>query len=102
MSSATMPRVPWDAHGPLWVSEDGHFLQHADGTGFFWLGDTAWKLARLAPDDIERYMANRLGRGFNVIQMDVRGANPNYAGESPFEGDGPPFPSVQSANPMSL
>jgi len=27
-------------HGFLKVSEDGHYLCHADGTPFFWLGDT--------------------------------------------------------------
>lgn len=87
--------LPWDAHGPLCVSDNGHYLQHTDGTGFFWLGDTAWKLARLAPDDVERYLRNRASKGFSVVQMDVRGADPNYAGESPFAGGGPPFPSVR-------
>src|SRR5262245_30628138 len=29
-------------HGPVEVAPDGRFFQHADGTPFFWLGDTAW------------------------------------------------------------
>ena len=58
---------PWEARGALRVSDDGHHLQHTDGTGFFWLGDTAWKLARLGPDDIQRYMSNRAGKSFNRV-----------------------------------
>jgi len=33
--------APWDAHGRLRVTPDGHYLQHEDGTPFFWLADTA-------------------------------------------------------------
>lgn len=87
--------LPWAAHGSLRVSDNGHYLEHADGTGFFWLGDTAWKLARLTPEDIDRYLENRASRGFNVIQMDVSGADPNYAGQAPFEGAGRPWSSVR-------
>ncbi|MCD8365611.1 MAG: DUF4038 domain-containing protein, partial [Clostridiales bacterium] len=29
-------------HGFLRVSEDHDYLEHADGTPFFWLGDTHW------------------------------------------------------------
>lgn len=31
-------------HGRLQVTKDGHYLQFADGTPFFWLGDTGWEL----------------------------------------------------------
>lgn len=95
MQSPTLPPPPWKVHGALCVSDNGHYLQHTDGTGFFWLGDTAWKLARLTPDDVDRYLDARANRGFNVIQMDVKGANPNYAGEAPFEGDATPYPSMR-------
>jgi hypothetical protein len=47
---------------PLQVSPNGHYLQLADGTPFFWLGDTAWKLGRLSPGDVERYVDNRHAR----------------------------------------
>src|SRR5262245_14862742 len=29
-------------HGPIRVSSTGTYLAHADGTPFFWLGDTVW------------------------------------------------------------
>ncbi len=95
MTATPTPRPPWEAHDPLQVSDNGHFLQHADGTGFFWLGDTAWKLARLAPEDVERYLTDRASKGFNVVQMNLVGAMPNYAGEMPFEGPGPPWAAVR-------
>ena len=38
---------PWEQHGPLGVSENGHFLVHEDGTPFFWTGDTPWALFTL-------------------------------------------------------
>jgi hypothetical protein len=78
----------------LQVTPNGHCLQLADGTPFFWLGDTAWKLGRLSPEDVERYMRDRCRKGFNVVQMDAIGARPNYAGEMPFEGQGPPYAEV--------
>lgn len=60
-------QFPWE-HGVLKVSENKHFLQHTDGTGFFMMADTAWHLARkLAPDDIDIYLEDRKNRGFNVI-----------------------------------
>ena len=40
---------PWD-HGKLQVSDNQRFLQHADGTPFFWLGETAW----LMPQRLKR------------------------------------------------
>jgi hypothetical protein len=78
----------------LRVSANGHYLIQGDGTPFFWLGDTAWKLARLTPEDVDRYLENRAGRGFNVIQVNVSGGQPDYAGHMPFQGAGPPYPSV--------
>jgi hypothetical protein len=76
---------------PLKVSENGRFLITAEGRPFFWLGDTAWRLQRLAPADLARYLDIRKAQGFNVIQgpiltrdsADYRGvanddtANPN-------------------------
>ncbi len=33
---------PLYTHGPLRVTANRRFLEHADGTPFFWLGDTWW------------------------------------------------------------
>src|SRR5450432_2596461 len=58
----------WD-HGRLKVTPDGHYLQFADGTPFFWLGDTGWELFhRLTLEEIKTYLDNRAAKGFNVIQ----------------------------------
>lgn len=29
-------------HGDIHLSDDRYYLAHADGTPFFWLGDTGW------------------------------------------------------------
>ncbi len=42
--SAQAQEMPW-AHGVLQVSANHRYLQHTDGTPFFWLGDTGWLLS---------------------------------------------------------
>jgi len=86
---------PWQAHGRLVVSENGHHLVHEDGHEFFWLGDTAWHLARLPMNRVEHYMANRVSKGFNVIQFNISSwGSTDHAGEIAFVGEGPPWPTV--------
>jgi hypothetical protein len=63
----------WD-HGRLQVGENHQYVEHADGTPFLWIGDTAWQLFyRLKSrdaggNDLEKYFGNRVERGFTVIQ----------------------------------
>ena len=63
----------WD-HGQLRVSSNNRYLEHADGTPFLWIGDTAWELFyRLRSSDpeghdIEGYFVDRKNKGFTVIQ----------------------------------
>jgi hypothetical protein len=52
----------------LKVSENGRFLVKDDGSPFFWLGDTAWRLQRLTPDDLAYYLDTRKAQGYTVIQ----------------------------------
>ena len=80
---------PFYKHGPIRVAADQRYLQHADGTPFFWLGDTWWMglCHRLHwPDEVKTLAADRKKKGFNVIQIvaglypdmppfDPRGAN---------------------------
>ena len=57
-------------HGPIAV-RDGRF-QHADGTAFFWLGDTWWMAngKRFGwPEDFQTLTADRAAKGFSVIQL---------------------------------
>src|SRR5258708_12667428 len=66
-------------HGFLKVSADHRHLQYADGTPFFWLGDTWWMglCNRLAwPDDFQKLAEDRRRKGFNVIQI-VAGLYPD-------------------------
>ena len=96
LSACRWETHPWESHGCLRVSADGHFLEHEDDTGFFWLGDTAWRLARLKREEITRYLENRVRKGFNVIQFNVRGmADLDSAADKPFHGSGPPWPDVR-------
>jgi hypothetical protein len=77
------------SHGDLKISENGRFIVHADGTPFFYLGDTAWELFhRLNREEAEKYLENRRGKGFTVIQAvalaEFDGINiPNAYGHRP-------------------
>ena len=58
--------------GPLRVSDSGRYLQHIDGTPFFWLADTWWMglCERLAwPADFQQLTQDRVDKGFTVIQL---------------------------------
>jgi hypothetical protein len=82
-------------HGPLRVSRDGRHLVHADGTPFFWLGDTAWELFhRLTREEAELYLDDRQRKGFTVIQAVVLAefdglTAPNAYGDLPLVGNDP-------------
>ena len=55
----------------LRVSSNGHFLEKTDGTPFFWLGDTAWRLNSIPPGDVDFYLSNRVQNKFTGIQTDL-------------------------------
>ena len=51
---ATYAQNPFK-HGRIIVTSNGHYLQHSNGTPFFWLGDTAWELFhRLTIEETKR------------------------------------------------
>jgi hypothetical protein len=92
----------WDfGHGDLRVSESRRFLVHADGTPFWWQGDTAWELFhRLTREEAERYLEVRRQQGFTVIQAvalaELDGLNtPNAYGHRPFAENDPARPDVK-------
>lgn len=76
-------------HGPVRVAPDRRHFEHEDGTPFLWLGDTWWMALckRLEwPGDFAALTADRVAKGFSVIQIvaglypdmpafDERGAN---------------------------
>jgi hypothetical protein len=86
-------------HGDLKVSDDKRFVIHADGTPFFYLGDTAWELFhRLNRNEAERYLENRRQKGFTVIQAvilaELDGLNtPNANGDRPLINNDPTKPN---------
>lgn len=50
--------------------QDPHQIATPDGRPFFLLSDTAWKMwYRLTRPQIDRYLADRARRGFNVVQV---------------------------------
>jgi hypothetical protein len=56
--------------GKLKISANKRMLTYEDGTGFFWMGDTAWTMPRtLNREDVSHYMNNRKSRGFNVVMV---------------------------------
>jgi hypothetical protein len=83
----------------LKVSENGRFLVKADGSPFFWLGDTAWELFhRLDREDSERYLRDRAAKGFTVIQAVVLAefgglTVPNANGDLPLRDSDPTRPN---------
>ena len=90
-----------NSHGQLQVSANKRFLQHSDGTPFFYLGDTGWELFhRLDREDANKYLANRAKKGFTVIQAvalaEFDGHTvPNAYGYLPFEDYDPAHPAIK-------
>jgi hypothetical protein len=80
---------PLYLHGAIGRRENDLYLTHADGTPFFWLGDTWWMgfTTRLSwPEGFKKLTQDRVEKGFNVVQIisglypdmlpfDERGAN---------------------------
>jgi hypothetical protein len=63
---------PLFRHGPVRVAEDRRHFAHADGTPFFWLGDTWWMglVKRLHwKDEFAELTRDRREKGFTVIQL---------------------------------
>lgn len=79
----------------LKVSDNHRYIIQADGTPFFWMGDTAWELFhRLTKEETDLYFKTRAAQGFNVIQAvalaEMDGLHtPNAYGEIPLENDDP-------------
>lgn len=87
---------PLYAHGALRTALLGPCLEHADGTPFLWIGDTAWAAPMLASDgDWATYLADRRAKGFSVTQVFCAS---DWAGERDAEGN-PPFEGEGIAAP---
>ena len=56
--------------GAIRISSDGHYFVRADGSPFFMLADTAWRMpTELTMSDVDFYLRDRAEKGFNTIQI---------------------------------
>lgn len=93
-------------HGAIRASGNKRYLQHEDGTPFFWLGDTWWMgfTKRLSwPDGFQELTRDRVNKGYSVIQIvaglypdmepfDERGANEaGYPWDKEFKAVNPDY-----------
>lgn len=88
---------PLYAHGAIRIAEDRRHFAHADGTPFFWLGDTWWMglCKRLHwPADFKRLADDRKAKDFTVIQI-VAGLYPDMAAFDPRGANEAAFPWEQ-------
>ena len=72
-------------HGRLRVSKNRRYLEHADGTPFFWLGDTWWMglTKRIKwPHEFQMLAADRVEKGFSVVQI-IAGPLPDMTAFDP-------------------
>jgi hypothetical protein len=74
----------------LKVSENGHYLMEA-GKPFFLLADTAWNMDALTDEEIDRYLTNRAGHGFNAVMFCLdfapQASSENAYGQTAYVGD---------------
>jgi hypothetical protein len=81
----------------LRVSGNGRFFVKADGSPFFYLGDTEWDLFGLDREDAELYLKDRAAKKFTVIQaVDTFFGGldrPNAYGETVFVNGDPARPN---------
>lgn len=88
--------VPYQGANPLYqrgsiqLSSNRRYLVHADGTPFFWLGDTAWNGALLSEHgDWEKYLKDRVTKGFTAIKFVTtqwRAAHGDVGGQAAYAG----------------
>ncbi|WP_309122139.1 DUF4038 domain-containing protein [Paenibacillus sp.] len=63
---------PLYRHGFVGVHKSGRAFAHADGTPFFWLGDTVWSApAHATLEEWQRYVTHRGEQGFTVAQINA-------------------------------
>ncbi|BFT69480.1 glycoside hydrolase family 140 protein [Paenibacillus sp. P36] len=83
----------------LKIAENGRYIEHIDGTPFFYLGDTAWELFhRLNRQEAISYLEDRASKGFSIIQAvaiaEINGlTEPNAYGLLPLIDNDPSRPN---------
>jgi hypothetical protein len=81
----------------LHISDNKRFFVKADGSPFFYMGDTEWALFHLSREDAELYLKDRAAKKFTVIQAVATfwgGLDrPNAYGETVFVNGDPTRPN---------
>src|SRR5215204_475814 len=81
---------PLYRHGAVEVAPSGRYLQHADGTPFFFLADTCWNgPLRSNEAEWEEYLANRVEKKFTAVlytSQQFRGCPHDAEGRVSFSG----------------
>jgi hypothetical protein len=72
--------------GSLRVSHNRRYLEHADGTPFYWVGDTWWTCLsdRIDWNAFRKLTADRAAKGFTVVQI-VAGLIPSNEERAPVD-----------------
>lgn len=72
--------------GPLRVSANHRYLEHADGTPFYWVADTWWTCLsdRIDWNGFRKLTADRAAKGFTVVQI-VAGLIPSNEERAPID-----------------
>ena len=89
---------PLMTHGRLRVAADKRHFEQADGTPFFWVGDTWWMglSDRLDwPQGLKTLAADRVDKGFNVIQI-IAGPYPDMTAWDPRGRNEAGFPFMEN------
>jgi hypothetical protein len=62
---------PLFKHGALRLSNNKRYFEHADGTPFYWLGDTWWAglSTNINWEDFKALTADRVAKGFTVVHV---------------------------------
>lgn len=83
----------FDKHGFVQISEDNRHFEYADGTSFFWLGDTNWQAPNYVAttkcnypgcncdNQFKHEVDNRVAKGFNVYQTYFDSATSDGGGQ---------------------
>lgn len=83
----------FDKHGFVQISEDNRHFEYADGTPFFWLGDTNWQAPNYiattkcnypgcsCDNQFKHEVDNRVAKGFNVYQTYFDSATSDGGGQ---------------------
>jgi len=81
---------PLTEHGPIRVASSGRHFEHADGTPWLWIADTAWNGALFSSESgWDEYLSGRAEKGFTAIQFVTtqwRAAMANAEGQKAYSG----------------